>query len=85
MRRIKGHIFDDYSPIVAEAQSCHIAYLIASVLADKEGLSSSFESSSYIERTKTNSVYSKLNHVKKASLTNFAYLCEAIKLFEAIS
>jgi len=85
MRRIKGHIFDDYSPIVAEAQSCRIAYLIASVLADKEGLSTSFESPSYIERTITNSAYSKLNHVKKANVIDFAYLYEAIKMFEAVS
>jgi len=85
MRRIKGHIFSDYSPVVAETQSCRIAHFIASILGEKELIPAISDVSFYSGVTITSPAYSKLNHVKKASLTDFAYLYEAVKLFEEVS
>lgn len=83
MRRIKNHIFDNFSPVVAESQACHVAYLVATVLADKKILPRITDVDSYDEVVITNPFFSKLNFVKRSSLTDFAYLYEAIKLYES--
>ena len=83
VRRIKGHIFDGYSSVIAEKQSCRAAYLIANILADNRELVQITNTDSYADKSITNSAYKKLNYVKKADLTDFAFLYEAIRLFEA--
>jgi hypothetical protein len=81
MRKVKGHILDNYSPVIAERQSCRIAYLIANILADRSDFHLIKDASSYVEKSITNSVYAKLNYIKKTSLIDFAYLYEAIELY----
>jgi hypothetical protein len=80
--RIRGHIFDGYSPVIAEGQSCRVAYLIANILTDSENFVRITDTGSYANKLITNSAYSKLNYIKKTDMTDFAYLYEAIKLFE---
>ncbi|MCL2785928.1 MAG: nucleotidyl transferase AbiEii/AbiGii toxin family protein [Methanomassiliicoccaceae archaeon] len=80
--RIKGHIFDGYSPVIAEGQSCRVACLIANILADKKEFVHITDATSYLDKVIVNPVYAKLNYIKKTNLTDFAYLYEAIKLFE---
>ncbi|MCL1984522.1 MAG: nucleotidyl transferase AbiEii/AbiGii toxin family protein [Methanomassiliicoccaceae archaeon] len=82
VRRIKGHIFDGYSPVIAEKQSCRVAYLIANILADREEFMRITDTAPYADRSIINPDYKKLNYVKKADLTDFAYLYEATRLFE---
>jgi hypothetical protein len=83
MRRIKSHIFDSgYSPVVAEGQACRVAYLVAGILADSAELKAITDIDSYKDKTITNPTYTKLSYMKKANLTDFAYLYEAVKLFE---
>jgi hypothetical protein len=78
IRRIKGHIFDSYSVIDAESQSCRVAHLIANILADSTDLPRISGGNSYLDKTITNAHYKKLNYVKRANLMDFAYLYEAI-------
>ena len=85
MRRIKNHIFDSFSPVVAEAQACQVAYLIANVLADSKTLPRIADVDSYADMIIAYPFFAKLNFVKRSSLTNFAYLYEAIKLYETVN
>ncbi|MDR0198643.1 MAG: nucleotidyl transferase AbiEii/AbiGii toxin family protein [Methanomassiliicoccaceae archaeon] len=81
IRRIKGHIFEGYSVTVAESQSCRAAYLVANILADSADLLRITDTAPYLNKTITDPRYAKLNYIKKANLTDFAYLYEAIELF----
>ena len=81
IRRVRGHIFGSYSVIDAEGQSCRVAYLIASILADSTDLPLIADVNPYLNRMITDPNYRRLNYVKKISLENFAYLYEAIRLF----
>ena len=85
MRRIKNHIFDNFSPVVAEDQACHVAYLIVNILADSKTLTRIVDVDSYDDILIANPFFAKLNFVKRSSLTNFAYLYEALKLYEAVN
>ncbi|MDR0831964.1 MAG: nucleotidyl transferase AbiEii/AbiGii toxin family protein [Bacillales bacterium] len=83
MHRIKNHIFESgYSPVIAEGQACRVAYLIANILADNEEYTLITNIDKYKDKMITNPTYTKLSYMKKANLTDFAYLYEAIKLFE---
>jgi len=84
IRRIKDHIMDKYTPDIVQSQSCRIAYLVANVMADSSDLVEITNFDSYKEVFITHHVYAKLNHVKRVSLADFAYLYEAIELFSQL-
>ena len=82
IRRIKGHIFGNYDVGSAEKQACRVAYLIANILADKKDFIQIIDANPYVDKIITNPVYERLNKIKKTGLLDFAYIYEAVKLFE---
>jgi hypothetical protein len=82
MRKLKGHVLSSYSPVIAESQSCRIAYLLANLLANNCDYSPIEDASSYIDKSIINTKYAKMNFVKRTNLLDFAYLYEAIELFD---
>jgi len=81
VRRIRGHIFDNYTTLTAEDQSCRVAYLVANILADKEEFVRIENTTPYQERMITDPVFARLNYVRKTNIIGFAHLYEAIRLF----
>jgi len=80
MSKIKGHILTDYSPQIAEKQSCRIAYLIANLLSDESDFSQITDTAFYDDKVITAPEYTKLNYMKRQDKLSFAYLYEAINL-----
>ena len=80
IRRVREHIIGKYSLVIAEKQACRVAYLVASIIAEKSELIKITDTQQYVDKFITHPLYSKLNHIKKVSLIDFAYLYEAIKL-----
>jgi len=80
MRKIKGHILSNYSPQIAEQQSCRIAYLIANLLSEKNGYSLITDATFYEDKIISIPEYTKLNYMKRQDILSFAYLYEAINL-----
>jgi hypothetical protein len=86
MKRIRTHVLNtSYSIEVIEMESCRVAYLIANILADNTELRDIEDIISYKNKIVSYSIYSKLNHMRRRSLSDFAYLYEAIKLIEKIN
>jgi hypothetical protein len=84
IQRIRDHIIGKYTPTIAESQACKVAYLIANIIAGKKQLIKITDEQLYTDKLITNNQYSKLNHMKKSSLIDFAYLYESILLIEKI-
>jgi hypothetical protein len=81
MRRVKNHIFYEYSPLIAERETCLAVYLITNVLADSHILTEISDEEYYADKFITNPAFSKLNYIKKDNLKNFAYLYESIIIY----
>jgi len=82
---VKNHVIGKYPPSIAEMQACRVAYLVASIMVGKNELIKITDETQYSDKLIPYIQYSKLNHMKKANLLNFAYLYEAILLVESIS
>ena len=80
IKRVREHIIGKYSLVIAEKQACRVAYLVASIITEKSELVKIADAQQYTDKLITHPMYSKLNHIKKVSLIDFAYLYEAIML-----
>ena len=81
IKRVREHIINGkYSLVVAEKQACRVAYLVASIITEKSELMKITDAQQYLDKFITHPIYSKLNHIKKVSLIDFAYLYEAIMI-----
>jgi len=85
MHRVKNHIFSSFSPLLIERQACKVVYLIISILINSPVFIEIDNINFYSDKLISDPIYSKLNYVKRDSLTNFAYLYESIKLFAEIT
>ena len=84
IRRASNHVIGDYSVAEAESHACRVAYLVANIMAKKRELVKITDGSQYGDKLISNRIYSKVNHMKKTDIIDFAYLYEAVLLIENI-